>query len=158
MRHHWPAMILVAVTGCGIGHGGLDASPTRSAQHPGPAHRSSAAVRDERGHGTVALTEADDGHIVLVDMGQILELSLGDERATWVAPYLVGPRGTNGQDRPLLLQRATGYPSPGPARARALAGNPGNVVLESHRAACGSACDPTMTYDVSVYVNTLPKG
>lgn len=152
------AALLVATTGCGADRAGSEPSATaRAARHQSTAdRRADAAVWDERGHGVVQLSDADNGRVVLVDMGQRLELSLGDGSSAWVPPYLVGPRGGTGQDRPLYLQAATGYPSPGPARARLLAGNPGDVVVQSHRASCGDGCDPSMTFAVRVYVNTLP--
>jgi hypothetical protein len=154
------ALLLVAATACGADHAGPAASAASTHRTPAtgqPTDRWAAAtVRDERGRGLVQLTEADDGRIVLVDMGQRLVLSLGGA-AGWVPPYLVGPRGATGQDRPLYLQEATGWPTAVPAGARLLAGNPGDVVVASHRAACGSACGASMTFQVRVYVNTVPK-
>jgi hypothetical protein len=113
-------------------------------------------VRDARGTGLVRLSLSDNGVSVLVDGGQRLELTI-DSAEAWVPPYLEGPRGQTGQDRVLYLQEATGFPAAGPAFARLLAANPGDVVIASHQAACASACAASMTFRVPVYVDTVPS-
>jgi hypothetical protein len=123
--------------------------PSASPAATGSVHR--AAIRDERGRGIVRLSEADDGRVVLVDLGQRLDLTLSRH---FVAPYLVGASGPTGQDRVLYLQQSSGYPDP--AHARLLAGNPGDVVVRAHDPSCSSTCTRAQIFDVHIYAGTVP--
>jgi len=154
------AVLFVVITGCSSSATGSrlpqdSAAPLPSLSASEPAAAGS-TVRDERGRGLVRLSLHDNGAAVLVDGGQRLELTI-DSPAAWVAPYLEGPRGQTGQDRILYVQEATGYPAAGPAFARLLAANPGDVVVASHAADCASACDSSMTVRIRVYVDTVPS-
>jgi hypothetical protein len=146
------ALALATVTACGSAPAASPSSGTPSVQQSRASEPSAAGARDERGHGLVRLSEADDGRTVLVDIGQLVELTIGGSTSDWVPPYLAGPRGTTGQDRVLYLQQVTGYPAPGPAHARLRAGNPGDAVVASHRARCGSSCPASDAFTVRIRV------